>query len=553
MRCVVDVETDGLIKDATTIHCIVAADVDTGKGYIFKQRECYTAFPVWATQVDNFIMHNGISFDAPIINKLIGETINLNSVVDTLILSQLYNPMREGGHSLKEWGNKLSLPKQEIDSFSSFTEEMLEYCKQDINITYKLYNELKSEGRNFSSRSVKLEHAIRAAIDTQERNGFALDLPYAMTLQGKFEDESEQIEKDLQEIFEPIVTIRHHKRSGKRLPDHVEIFNPASRKQIAERLINKGWEPKQRTPKGNIIVDESVLAKIDMPEAKAITRYLLLQKRASQIKSWVEAAGDDGRVHGRVLTLKTVTGRMAHYAPNMAQVPASYSPYGEECRNCWTVSNKDTHTLVGTDASGLELRALAHYMNSDSFIQEILGGDIHTANQKMAGLPDRASAKTFIYALLYGAGPAKIGAIVGGSAGTGKKLIDTYLSNLPTLKLLRNQVQEASMKGKIRGLDGRYHYTRSPHSSLNTLIQGAGAIICKDWLLNILDGVDKLGLDAKLVASIHDEYQFEVAKTDAERFGQLTGDAMKITEEGLAIKCPLDSEFKVGETWATTH
>ena len=553
MRCVVDVETDGLVKDATTIHCIVAADVDTGKGYIFKQRECYTAFPVWATQVDNFIMHNGISFDAPIINKLIGETINLNSVVDTLILSQLYNPIREGGHSLKEWGNKLSLPKQEIDSFSSFTEEMLEYCKQDINITYKLYNELKSEGRNFSSRSVKLEHAIRAAIDTQERNGFALDLPYAMTLQGKFEDESEQIEKDLQEIFEPITTIRHHKRSGKRLPDHVEIFNPASRKQIAERLINKGWEPKQKTPKGNIIVDESVLAKIDMPEAKAITRYLLLQKRASQIKSWVEAAGDDGRVHGRVLTLKTVTGRMAHYAPNMAQVPASYSPYGEECRNCWTVSNKDTHTLVGTDASGLELRALAHYMNNDSFIQEILGGDIHTANQKMAGLPDRASAKTFIYALLYGAGPAKIGAIVGGSAGTGKKLIDTYLSNLPTLKLLRNQVQEASMKGKIRGLDGRYHYTRSPHSSLNTLIQGAGAIICKDWLLNILDGVDKLGLDAKLVASIHDEYQFEVAKTDAERFGQLTGDAMKITEEGLAIKCPLDSEFKVGETWATTH
>ena len=372
-------------------------------------------------------------------------------------------------------------------------------------------------------------------------------------LQGRFEDESERIEKDLQEIFEPIVTIRHHKRSGKRLLDHVEIFNPASRKQIAERLMNKGWEPKQRTPKGNIIVDESVLAKIDMPEAKAITRYLLLQKRASQIKSWVEAAGDDGRVHGRVLTLKTVTGRMAHYAPNMAQVPASYSPYGEECRNCWTVSNKDTHTLVGTDASGLELRALAHYMNNDSFIQEILEGDIHTANQKMAGLPDRASAKTFIYALLYGAGPEKIGSIVGGNAGTGKKLIDTYLSNLPTLKLLRNQVQEASIKGKIRGLDGRYHYTRSPHSSLNTLIQGAGAIICKDWLLNILDGVDKLGLDAKLVASIHDEYQFEVAKTDAERFGQLTGDAMKITEEGLAIKCPLDSEFKVGETWATTH
>ena len=341
MRCIVDIETNGLIKEATTVHCIVAADIDTGQSYVFKQAECYTAFPVWAKQVQKFIMHNGISFDAPVVNKLIGKTINLNSVTDTLILSQLYNPTREGGHSLKEWGDKLSLPKEEINDFSQFTEAMLDYCKQDINITYKLYKQLEAEGRNFSSRSVKLEHAIRAAIDVQESNGFALDMPYAMTLQGKFEDESDQIQRELQEIFEPIVTIRHHKTSGKRLSDHVEVFNPASRKQIAERLMAKGWNPKHKTEKGNIIVDESVLEKIDMPEAKAITRYLLLQKRSSQIKSWIEAAGEDGRVHGRVLTLKTVTGRMAHYAPNMAQVPASYSPYGEECRNCWTVSNKD--------------------------------------------------------------------------------------------------------------------------------------------------------------------------------------------------------------------
>ena len=553
MRCIVDIETNGLIKEATTVHCIVAADIDTGQSYVFKQAECYTAFPVWAKQVQKFIMHNGISFDAPVVNKLIGKTINLNSVTDTLILSQLYNPMREGGHSLKEWGDKLSLPKEEIGDFSQFTEAMLDYCKQDINITYKLYKQLEAEGRNFSSRSVKLEHAIRAAIDVQESNGFALDMPYAMTLQGKFEDESDQIQRELQEIFEPIVTIRHHKTSGKRLSDHVEVFNPASRKQIAERLMAKGWTPSHKTEKGNIIVDESVLEKIDMPEAKAITRYLLLQKRSSQIKSWIEAAGEDGRVHGRVLTLKTVTGRMAHYAPNMAQVPASYSPYGKECRNCWTVSNKDTHTLVGTDASGLELRALAHYMNNDSFVKEILEGDIHTANQKMAGLPDRASAKTFIYALLYGAGPAKIGSIIGGSAGTGKKLIDTYLSNLPTLKLLRNQVQEASMKGKIKGLDGRYHHTRSPHSSLNTLIQGAGAIICKDWLLRILDGINKLGLDAKLVASIHDEYQFEVAKGDVKRFGTITKEAIKDTERQLNLRCPLDSTWQDGETWAMTH
>ena len=60
------------------------------------------------------------------------------------------------------------------------------------------------------------------------------------------------------------------------------------------------------------------------------SRYLLLQKRIAQIRSWIEKCGDEGRVHGKVMTLKTITGRMAHNNPNMAQVPASYSPYGAD-------------------------------------------------------------------------------------------------------------------------------------------------------------------------------------------------------------------------------
>ena len=140
---------------------------------------------------------------------------------------------------------------------------------------------------------------------------------------------------------------------------------------------------------------------------------MLLQKRIAQIKSWIEACDDkDGRVHGRVLTLKTVTGRMAHHSPNMAQIPAVRSPYGKECRDCWTVENPYTHSIVGTDASGLELRCLAHLMNDTNFTDEVLTGDIHTANMKMAGLTDRDQAKTFIYAFLYGAGPNKIAKIL---------------------------------------------------------------------------------------------------------------------------------------------
>jgi DNA polymerase I-like protein with 3'-5' exonuclease and polymerase domains len=290
-----------------------------------------------------------------------------------------------------------------------------------------------------------------------------------------------------------------------------------------------------------------------MPEAKMFSRYLLLQKRVSQIKSWIESCQDDGKVHGRVMTLKTITGRMAHNSPNLAQVPAIYSPYGKECRECWTVSDPSNYTLVGTDASGLELRCLAHYMNDSNFTNELLNGDIHTANMNMAGLTDRDQAKTFIYAFLYGAGPAKIGKVVGGDAKQGQILVNRFLTNMPALKSLRNKVQEAGEQGYIKGLDGRVFQVRSPHSALNTLLQGAGAIVCKQWLVSMISMIRDSGIDAKLVASIHDEYQFEVKSTDVFKFGQITKEAMTKTQKELDVHCQLDSEWKQGLTWAETH
>jgi len=244
---------------------------------------------------------------------------------------------------------------------------------------------------------------------------------------------------------------------------------------------------------------------------------------------------------------------MAHHSPNMAQIPAIRSPFGKECRDCWTVENPHTHTLVGTDASGLELRCLAHLMNDKAYTNEILNGDVHTANMKVAGITDRDQAKTFIYAFLYGAGAAKIGKIVGGNREHGQELIDRFLSGIPALKRVRSNVQRAAEKGKIKGVDGRTLFIRSPHSSLNTLIQGAGASICKDWLVNMIQRVNSTGVDAKLVASIHDEYQFEVAKGDVKRFGTITREAIKDTERKLKFNCPLDSTWKEGETWTMTH
>jgi DNA polymerase I-like protein with 3'-5' exonuclease and polymerase domains len=192
-------------------------------------------------------------------------------------------------------------------------------------------------------------------------------------------------------------------------------------------------------------------------------------------------------------------------------------------------------------------------MNDPKFTREVLTGDVHTANQKMAGLETRDQAKTFIYAFLYGAGASKIGKVVGGNYDKGQELINRFLKNLPSLDRLRKMVIKASEKGTVKALDGRLLHIRSSHASLNTLLQGAGAIICKEWLVQMDSLIRSSGIDAKLVASVHDEYQFEVAKKDVDVLGDITKKAMKQTEESLDVGCPLDCDHKVGNTWAETH
>ena len=548
MKVVLDIETDGF--NPSKIHCIVAKDIDTNTITVWDSANSYS-FKNWAKGVDKFIMHNGLSFDAPVLNRLLDAEILPGNIIDTLILSQLFNPIREKGHSLKAWGEKLNMLKGgEGVNFLKYNKAMLDYCKQDVEITHAVYNELKKESKGFTKESIDLEHDIRLILDQQEKNGFAFNIRKAQELLAKLKDDIYDLEQWSLEEFEP--TIVEMKTKTKEIP-----FNIGSRQQIADRLMKRGWKPKQFTDKDNIIINEAVLKTIKEPElkltAERFAKYFLLQKRAVMVESWIEACDESNRVHGRVMTLRTVTGRMAHNSPNMAQVPATYSPYGKECRGLWTISDAMNYKLVGTDASGLELRCLAHYLNDTSYTDEILNGDIHTKNMELAGIKNRDQAKTFIYAFLYGAGAEKIGKIIGAGKEQGNVLINRFLSNLPSLKRLRSQVENAGYRGKIKAIDGRYLKVRSAHSALNTLLQGAGAIICKHWLLRITHRVYNKKLDVRLVASVHDEYQFEVHNKDISEFCSITKIAMKETENLLKLRCPLDNDYKVGTTWAETH
>jgi len=552
MRLLLDIETT---LDHSKIWCVVTKDLDTNEVKVWKEAKDLSEYIKAASLI---VAHNGIAFDFHLLKKLWKCQITLKRVKDTLVLSRLLNPSLDGGHSLSNLGNLLGIQKSEFTDFDLKTqtiEEMVEYCIQDVEVLHRIYNYLEAElkRQEFSTQSQELEHEVQAIIAIQERNGFRFNEQSAMQLLAELKTRLESIIVEMQRIFPPKITSgRTHKTTGRPLSDIVEDFNPGSRKQIAERLIEKGWKPEKFTEKGSVIVDETTLEGLDFPEAKAIAEYLMLQKRIAQIESWMEHTQPDGRVHGKVITNGAVTGRMTHHSPNMAQVPNSGAIYGPECRNLWTVEKGCK--LVGIDASGLELRMLAHYMNDNEYTNEVISGDIHTANQKAAGLETRNQAKTFIYAFLYGAGAAKIGKIVGGSSKEGQKLINNFLRNTPKLERLRERVSEAFTKrGVLLGLDGRKLLVRSEHSALNTLLQGAGAIAMKKALVLLHKDLTNRKIPFKLVANVHDEWQVEVSEQFADEVGQ--SGVRAIQNAGLEFKmnCPLTGEYKIGDTWKETH
>ena len=496
--------------------------------------------------------HNLIGYDLPVVRKLWGIRIPANRVVDTLVLSRLFHPDLDGGHSLASWGTRLGFAKGEHDEWDELSPEMIEYCKRDVDVTQRLHDALMGQMQafGFSQHCVDLEHSVAFICKDQEDNGFEFDRDGATKLYEELTTRMHRIETDLQQVFPPIVEERYSDKTGKKLKDKVTVFNVGSRQQIAERLASKGAVWKELTPAGKPKVDEATLKKqTHIPEAKIILRYLLCQKRASHVDSWIKAVGEGNRIHGRVRHIGAVTGRMAHSSPNMAQIPAVRAEYGKECRELFTTP--EGRVLVGADASGLELRMLAHYMDDESYTNEILSGDIHTANQTAAGLETRDQAKTFIYAFLYGAGDAKIGSVVGGSAAHGRRLKAAFLENTPALAKLRSEVMSDAETGFLTGLDGRRIRVRSQHAALNTLLQGAGAVVMKQAIVILYDLLARV--DFKLVAQVHDEWQIECRPEDADFIGKSCVNAMVFAGEVLQLNCPLDGEYRVGNSWADTH
>jgi DNA polymerase I-like protein with 3'-5' exonuclease and polymerase domains len=504
---------------------------------------------------DRIVGHNIIGFDGPVLRRVWDVALPVRKIKDTLILSRLLNPVLEGGHSLRAWGKRLGNYKDDFSDYDGgLSDEMVSYCKQDVEVTHTLLSFLDTELKQWKNakQAIELEHLVAIECVKQENNGFKLDVPSAQILHATMQDRMSGIEEQMQQVFLPIVEERWSEKTGKRLKDNVITFNPGSRQQIAMRLQQLGWKPQKFTEKGQIIVDETTLEAVELNEAQLIAEYLMLQKRVGLIDSWLKNANiETQRVHGRIITNGAITGRMTHHSPNMGQIPSVTKPYGEECRKLWTVD--EGNVLVGSDLAGIELRCLAHYMGDEEWTKELLNGDIHTKNQKAAGLDTRAQAKTFIYATLYGAGASKIGLIVGGGAKEGNELLEAFYRNTPKLASLMQKVQNYAEKGYVPGLDGRRIQVRSSHAALNTLLQGCGAIVAKQWCVEMHREFRKHKLDAKQVAFVHDEIQVEAKEADAEQTAQIMVEAAASAGKTLGFRCPVDAEAKIGANWYETH
>lgn len=529
-----------------------------------------------------------------------------------------------GLHKLEAWGYRLKLLKgdygKQENAWAEWSQAMEDYCVRDVEVTHKLY--LLLLAKNYSVTAIELEHEFKTLIVEQERHGFRFDVQAAEKLTAQLQTTRHELTSQLQKVFPPIketmkkpeyYTAGEHRWATKgeaikgvravgltsrditpgplRIKQH--LFNPGSRDQIAARLIERyQWKPRKFTETGKPAIDEGVLAAMPWPEAALLSKFLIVGKTLGQL-----AEGDNacmklaraGRIHGSVFTNGAVTGRCTHSKPNIAQTPAVMVVKGEDGKKVpalgleggfgWEFRSlylpDEDQALVGWDASSLELRCLAHYLakyDGGAFEKVLLEGDVHTANQKAAGFYLRDSAKTFIYAYLYGAGSEKIGKVQrqdcidagkpfpkGTLIANGEALKQRFLKNFPALDRLKRAIKATLQeRDYLVGLDGRHLHVRSEHAALNTLLQSAGALLMKKALVfqhQFLTTEKRYVLhkDFAFVANIHDEAQTSCRPDIAEVVGKSGPAALKKSGEFFNFRCRLDGEFKIGANWAETH
>ena len=612
MKVVADFETDGLLGTLTRVWCGVAQNIDTGERYEFTPRNL-ADIQSFAASVDHWIGHNFLSFDARVLRRILGIHIPVRNITDTLIKSRLQCYSREGGHSLENWGKIVHRPKPEHDEWDRYSPEMLERCRGDVTTNYEVYLYLLREGAKYGSAPAeRLEHGVQHLLNEQQEYGFPITVGEAYRLQGEISSEYNKIEMELLDELPPIsikekareITPKYKKDGtlskvgiqylsdnwedvgGPHSRLYWEDFDPGSVKQKVRRLedhwdpvirtvgyrkmLYRGFSAEEQKRRGRFmwrLCEENfgTIKSSAPPSMHKLGRFAMLKSRGDEIKGWFDGLGDDGKVHGYCQGLGAITHRMSHSKPNLGNTAGVHSPYGTEFRRCFHYGGDDDYVQLGTDASGIQLRILAHYMNDPDYTEEVVNGDIHTKNLLAMGIDKgvydddtgewsgRATAKTFIYAWLLGAGNEKVGLITGGTPADGRRVKEQFLDNTPALAELKRRAAGAARSGRLVGLDGRYIEIKSEHFALSVYLQGGESTIMKKAMILYHKEAHREGLDFQQLAVVHDEFQSRVREDQAERLGQIQVDAIVRAGLHYNLNCPLDGAYKIGRNWLETH
>jgi DNA polymerase I-like protein with 3'-5' exonuclease and polymerase domains len=515
MNYVFDIETDGLLKDVTQMWIMVVHDVSANKRMQFLQGDMN-----WIQLFNNarqVMGHNIIGYDLAVLKKLFNYELPKSvKAVDTLILSQVLDYRRFGndGHGLKRWGEYLEFPKQEFEDWSGYSEQMGEYCNNDVSLNVKVLEILKQELIEVSEKNpkvkeyIKVEHAVSKWCAEANLGGWPFDLDKAHILYDRLQVEMDKtytalnsklglkivaVDKKL-----GIVEVKKpkYRKDGcydahtarwfdvdpwsgfdpdDRIVDgeycriQVEPLSLDSVTDVKIFLYRHGWVPNDWNYKADPITGRKAKTTPKITEdsleflggdGKLYKDFLTAKARQGILTTWLKNVDDQGNLHGDCMTIGTPSMRARHSI--IVNVPSGDSPWGREMRELF--SCKPGWKLVGCDSSGNQARGLAHYLNNPTFIDTLLNGDIHQFNAdilteilkkdlKMNYVVPRANAKRILYAFLFGASGGKLWSYIFGSHDDvkGKKLKSGFIKAVPGFKDLSEKLEKIYGNTKKKG------------------------------------------------------------------------------------------------------
>ena len=542
-----------------------------------------------------------------------------------------------GSHSLGAWGLRLGCPKDEYkewckahgiaDPFDKWNVELEDYCMQDVRSNVRLFEYLEEKHPyEQAAVAVELENKVAPILHKMTQHGVAFDKDAAVKLHSGLAGRQEEIRLQLQDYFPPYMKrdgklkksartmkrfveselgsktrkykgriqkgwYEYHDEGAVSIPVKLVDFNPGSRQAIANRLmVVCGWEPTKHTDKGAVQVDEEIMKDLPYEPAELITEYLLISKRLGQIASgdqaWLKQERN-GRIHGKIKQNGTRTTRGSHHSPNLGQVPKVGKPHGAECRECFGPSKG--RVQVGCDLSGIELRALGHYLaryDKGRYAKEAVAGDPHEEARVVCHFNERNNVKTLEYAFLYGAFDTKLGWTVikdktpeqlekliakhGAlndklATKLGRRARQNLEQGINGLDPLVRAVKAAAKRKRMRALDGRWLKVPSQHSALNTLLQHLGGLLAKVWMMLIQEELERQGLveplswvawpedKVHLMLWVHDEVQQDCDPEVAELVAKIDVECAKHAGQYFNLRVPIDAEAKIGKNWRECH